>query len=102
MYLVRAAQSNATHWPAASSITTISGSLLPLSRATRVAAWIPAIVARINAEVNKALSSPDMKDRLAKLGGEPMNMSPEQYDAFMRKEHDVLGQLMRDAGAKPQ
>ena len=60
------------------------------------------VVARINAEVNKALSSPDMKDRLAKLGGEPMNMSPEQYDAFMRKEHDVLGQLMRDAGAKPQ
>lgn len=60
------------------------------------------VVAKINAEVNKALASPDMKDRLAKLGGEPMKMSPEQYDAFMRKEHDVLGQLMRDAGAKPQ
>ena len=60
------------------------------------------VVAKINAEVNKALASPEMKDRLAKLGGEPMKMSPEQYDAFMRKEHDVLGQLMRDAGAKPQ
>ena len=60
------------------------------------------IVAKINAEVNRALASPEMKDRLAKLGGEPMKMSPEQYDAFMRKEHDVLGQLMRDAGAKPQ
>jgi tripartite-type tricarboxylate transporter receptor subunit TctC len=60
------------------------------------------IVAKINAEVNRALASPEMKDRLAKLGGEPMKMSPEQYDAFMRKEHDVLGQVMRDAGAKPQ
>ena len=60
------------------------------------------VVGKINAEVNRALASPDMKDRLAKLGGEPMKMSPEQYDAFMRKEHDVLGQLMRDAGAKPQ
>ena len=43
-----------------------------------------------------------MKDRLAKLGGEPMKMSPGEFDAFMRKEHAVLGQLMRDAGAKPQ
>lgn len=60
------------------------------------------VVAKINAEVNKALASPEMKDRLAKLGGDPMKMSPEQYDAFMRKEHDVLGQLMRDAGATPQ
>jgi tripartite-type tricarboxylate transporter receptor subunit TctC len=60
------------------------------------------LLAKLNAEVNRALASPDMKDRLAKLGGEPMTMSPEQFDAFMRKEHDVLGQLMRDAGATPQ
>jgi len=57
------------------------------------------VLAKINAEVNRALASPDMKDRLTKLGGEPMNMSPGEFDAFMRKEHDVLGQLMRDAGA---
>ena len=60
------------------------------------------LLEKINAEVNRALASPDMKDRLAKLGGEPMKMSPEQFDAFLRKEHAVLGQLMRDAGAKPQ
>jgi len=60
------------------------------------------LLEKINAEVTRALASPDMKDRLAKLGGEPMKMSPEQFDAFLRKEHAVLGQLMRDAGAKPQ
>jgi tripartite-type tricarboxylate transporter receptor subunit TctC len=60
------------------------------------------LLAKINAEVNRALASPDMQDRLAKLGGEPMKMSAEQFDAFLRKEHAVLGQLMRDAGAKPQ
>src|SRR4051794_20425540 len=60
------------------------------------------VLAKINAEVNRALASPDMKDRLAKLGGEGMKMSPAEFDAFMRKEHDVLGQLMRDAGATPQ
>ena len=60
------------------------------------------LLAKINAEVNRALASPDMKDRLAKLGGDPMKMSPSEFDAFMKKEHDVLGQLMRDAGATPQ
>ena len=60
------------------------------------------LLAKINAEVNRALASPDMKDRLAKLGGDPMKMSPGEFDAFMKKEHDVLGQLMRDAGATPQ
>src|SRR5881394_1478498 len=51
------------------------------------------LLAKINAEVNRALASPEMKERLAKLGGEPMKMSPAEFDAFMRKEHDVLGQL---------
>jgi tripartite-type tricarboxylate transporter receptor subunit TctC len=60
------------------------------------------VLEKIGAEVNRALASPEMKDRLAKLGGEAMKMSPEQFDAFMRKEHAVLGRLMRDAGAQPQ
>ena len=60
------------------------------------------VLEKINAEVNRALASAEMKDRLAKLGGEAMKMSPERFDAFMRKEHAVLGRLMRDAGATPQ
>jgi tripartite-type tricarboxylate transporter receptor subunit TctC len=60
------------------------------------------VVEKINVQVNRALASPDMKDRLAKLGGEPMKMSPERFDAFIRKEHAVLGRLMREAGATPQ
>ena len=60
------------------------------------------IVARLNAEINRALQSPEMNDRLAKLGGEPMSMNAPQFDAFIRQEYEVLGKLMRDAGAKPQ
>jgi tripartite-type tricarboxylate transporter receptor subunit TctC len=60
------------------------------------------VLEKINGAVNRALASPDMRDRLAKLGGEAMKMSPGQFEAFIRKEHAVLGQLMRDAGAKPQ
>lgn len=61
-----------------------------------------AVVAQLNADVNRALQSPDMVERLAKLGAVPMIMQPAAFDAFIREEHDVLGKLMRDAGAKPQ
>ena len=57
---------------------------------------------KLNAAVNRALALPEVRERLAKLGSEPMRMSPEQFDAFIRKEHAVLGRVMRDAGAKPQ
>jgi tripartite-type tricarboxylate transporter receptor subunit TctC len=57
---------------------------------------------KLNAAVNRALALPEVKERLARLGAEPMTMSPERFDAFMRKEHAVLGKIMRDAGAKPQ
>jgi len=60
------------------------------------------VVAKVNAEVNKALKLPEVIDRLAKLGAEPMSMTPAAFDAFIRHEHDELGKIMRDAGAKPQ
>jgi len=60
------------------------------------------IVAKLNAEVNRALQSPDVKDRLAKLGTEPMSMTPAESDAFIRREYDELGKVMRAAGLTPQ
>jgi tripartite-type tricarboxylate transporter receptor subunit TctC len=60
------------------------------------------VIVKVNAEVNKALQSPDVIDRLAKLGAEPMVMNPAQFDAFIRREHDELGKVLRDAGTKPQ
>ena len=60
------------------------------------------IVNRLNAEINKLLQSDEMKDRLAKLGAEPMTMSPEQFDAFLREEFNVLGDVMRASGVKAQ
>jgi tripartite-type tricarboxylate transporter receptor subunit TctC len=60
------------------------------------------VLTKVNAEVNKALKSSDVIDRLAKLGAEPMSMSPAEFDAFIRREHDELGKIMRDAGVTPQ
>ena len=60
------------------------------------------VLARLNAEVRRALQEADMKERLAKLGSEPMAMSPEQFDAFIRDEFTVLGDVMRASGVKAQ
>jgi tripartite-type tricarboxylate transporter receptor subunit TctC len=62
----------------------------------------PEVVAKLNAEVMRALKSQDMVERLAKLGTVGMPMTPAESDAFIRREHEVLGKVMRDAGAKPQ
>ena len=60
------------------------------------------IVAKLNGEVNRALQSEEVKQRLAKLGTEPMSMSPAESDAFIAREYHELGKIMRDAGLTPQ
>ena len=60
------------------------------------------IVQRLNQEIVKVMSTPDMKDRLAKLGTEPWTMSPEEFDALRRKELVDNERLVKTAGIKPQ
>lgn len=55
------------------------------------------VVNKLNQEVSKALAQPDVKERMAKLGGEPMPMTPERFDAFIREEHATLSVIMKDA-----
>jgi tripartite-type tricarboxylate transporter receptor subunit TctC len=62
----------------------------------------PDIIAKVNAEVRRALQSVEMKDPLEKLGTEPMSMTPAESDAFIRREYDELGKVMRAAGLTPQ
>ncbi len=45
-----------------------------------------AVVQRLNAEINKALQSPDMREKLAVQGAEPLGSTPEEYGAYVRKE----------------
>ncbi len=60
------------------------------------------IVTRLNAEIAKVLQTAEMKERLATLGAEPMLMSAEQFDTYLREEFNVLGDVMRASGVKAQ
>jgi tripartite-type tricarboxylate transporter receptor subunit TctC len=69
--------------------------------------WAPAgisgdLVEKINKDVNRALGSPDVVDRLAKVGQEPMLMSPAEFSKLVRKEIDDYARIIKAAGIKPQ
>lgn len=55
------------------------------------------VVAKINAEVARILALPEVKERMATLGAEPMPMSPDQFDAYIKEEYTNLGAVMRSA-----
>lgn len=69
--------------------------------------WGPAgmpadVVRKINGDVRKALAEPAVKQRLANLGNDPMDMSPEEFARFVRSEINDYQRVVRAAGIKPQ
>jgi tripartite-type tricarboxylate transporter receptor subunit TctC len=54
------------------------------------------VVNRLNAEFNKAIQSQDVKDRLAKLGAEPVGGTPAQFAAMVKKDSARWGKLIKD------
>jgi tripartite-type tricarboxylate transporter receptor subunit TctC len=62
----------------------------------------PEIVDKINADVAKMLGTPDVKERLAALGAEPMVMSPAEFRKFMRDEIEESAKVVKAANIKIQ
>ena len=60
----------------------------------------PAIVAKVNAEVNRALADPKMRERLADLGGIPIAGSPEDFGRVVQAEVDKWAKVVTASGAK--
>ena len=58
------------------------------------------IVERMNAEIAKALQSPEVRERFATLGAEPFVMKPAEFDAYVRSEIELNGKIVRAAGIK--
>ena len=66
-------------------------------------AGVPAeVVAKINADTRKALADPGVKEKLANLGNDAMDMSPQDFARFVRSEIDDYQRVVRAAGIKPQ
>jgi tripartite-type tricarboxylate transporter receptor subunit TctC len=60
------------------------------------------VIERLNREIVKALNSAEVKDLLAKQGLEPAPGTPEALAAFMKREYDTWGKVVKQAGIKAQ
>ena len=60
----------------------------------------PALTARLNGDLNKALDSAAVKKRMADFSMEAMSGTPEQFKAFSRTESKRWGEIIRTAGIK--
>ena len=66
-------------------------------------AKLPAdMVARMNADVNKALAMPDVVSRLEEFGAEDGGGTPERFDAFMSEERTKWAKLIQSRGIKAE
>jgi tripartite-type tricarboxylate transporter receptor subunit TctC len=59
-----------------------------------------AIVVKLNAELNKALATPLVRERFAALGAEPAIVTPEQFGQLIKAEYAKWGDVVRRSGAK--
>ena len=60
------------------------------------------IIARLNSELTRALTSADLKERLAGAGIEPKTDTPEQFGNFIRSENARFAKVIKDAGIKAE
>jgi tripartite-type tricarboxylate transporter receptor subunit TctC len=58
------------------------------------------IIIRLNAEINKALQSPGLKERYAVIDAEPVGGTVEAFAAFVKSESLKWGDVVRKSGAK--
>jgi len=58
------------------------------------------IVNRLNDEMRKALVTPEMRERLSRMGAEPSPTTPEQFAAFIRAELAKYQKVVKFSGAK--
>ena len=60
----------------------------------------PAVIARLNAAVNKALATDKVREALAKLGTDPGGGTPDAFGALVRSETAHWSKVINDAGIK--
>jgi tripartite-type tricarboxylate transporter receptor subunit TctC len=60
-----------------------------------------AIIDRLHQEITKALQSPDLKERLAKLGADPLFGTPQEFAKQIKDEIAANAILIKKAGIEP-
>ena len=62
----------------------------------------PAVVDRVNTEVNRIVSDPAVRERFAQLGFETTGGTPSQFSALVESETAKWSKVIREAHVKPE
>jgi tripartite-type tricarboxylate transporter receptor subunit TctC len=62
----------------------------------------PELVQRLNAALNQALQEADVKDRLARLGIEPVGGTPQQFAAMLEKDRAKWKKIITERHISPE
>jgi len=62
----------------------------------------PALVQRMNADVNRVLAMPDVAERLKSFGAEDSGGTNQQFGAFIASESTKWAKVVKDAGVKAE
>ncbi|HZR02998.1 MAG TPA: tripartite tricarboxylate transporter substrate binding protein [Burkholderiales bacterium] len=60
----------------------------------------PAIINKLNAEVNRVLKAPDLRDKFAAEGGGALGSSPQEFAAMLKSDYAKWGKVVKDANIK--
>ncbi|HEY6026961.1 MAG TPA: tripartite tricarboxylate transporter substrate-binding protein, partial [Pseudolabrys sp.] len=55
------------------------------------------IVELLNKEIVKVMAMPDVKEKCAQLGFDPVADTPVEFSAYIKKEVDKWGKVIKDA-----
>jgi len=59
------------------------------------------VVEKLNAEIRRAVDSPEMKAAWAKQGAVSMSMSTAEFDKYLREDIEKWARVVKISGAKP-
>ena len=73
---------------------------------TWIGVFLPAgtpspIVQKLNESINRAIGSPDFRERLTASAFDPVGGSPQQFADYVKAEIVKWGKVVRETGAKP-
>jgi tripartite-type tricarboxylate transporter receptor subunit TctC len=58
------------------------------------------VIARLSAEILKAMNTPELRERFINIGIDPVTMTPEETIAFIKQDIERYGQIVRSANVK--
>ena len=60
------------------------------------------VVTFLNTSINKVINKPEVKEAWLKQGAIPLVMTPEEFDAYLRKDIEKWANVVKISGAKVQ